>query len=41
MKVGTVAIILNSMSSFEFWMFMKMPIKKRWKLLRQKSKGRK
>lgn len=37
MKVEKVAVILNSMTRFEFWCFMKSPIKERWRILRRKN----
>ena len=38
MKADVIAKILNKMTHFEFWVFMKMPIRKRWRILRKKAK---
>lgn len=35
MKARNVAIILDNMTSFGFWLFMKKPILKRYMILRQ------
>lgn len=38
MKMPQVARILNSMSKFEFWIFMGHPLSMRWKILWRKAK---
>ena len=38
MKAGNIAILLNNMSAFEFWVFMKMPLKKRQQILVSKAR---
>jgi len=37
MKVSNVAIILDNMNPFEFWVFMYKRSKKRWQDLRMKN----
>lgn len=38
MKIQHIEKILNKMTNFEFWVFMKMPIRKRWGILRNKAR---
>jgi len=38
MKIKNIEIILDNMSSFEFWIFMGYSSKERWRILRKKGK---